>query len=202
MSNACSMRLAPRAEKGRGAEVAEAMTALRAVARRWSRDQAGADDLLQEAALRAMTACERFPSGGSATAWMRTVLYRLAVDETRRHRRRRDLHEAYAALGPAAVPPPGDEEPAPPDLDRRDLRQIAGELPPALGETFWLWAIEKLPYQQISARLGIPLGTVGTRLLRARQLIRARLPRSHRPAGSAPERCRPSPRAKCGSGTE
>ena len=176
MSNACSIRPGPRASKERGGEVVAALSGLRTVARRWSNDWSAAEDLLQDAALRAMTAYDRFRAGTSATAWMRTILFRLAIDETRRHRRERNVRRGYAALAcDDSTPPESDEAPPPPTYEVRDVHAAARELPESLRETFRLWAMDGLSYQQISDRLGIPLGTVGTRLLRARKAVREHL---------------------------
>lgn len=56
MSKVCSIRPGLRAKPERGGEVVEALTALRTVARRWSNDWSSAEDLLQDAAVRAMSA--------------------------------------------------------------------------------------------------------------------------------------------------
>jgi RNA polymerase sigma-70 factor (ECF subfamily) len=181
MSNVCSMRPARRVTKERGAEVADALEGLRSAARRWSHDWASAEDLLQDAALKAVAAIDSFQPGSSATAWLRTIMYRLAVDETRRYRRERVVRRSYAALAPESTEPvTPDEATPPPSYDLVDVREAAQQLPRALRDTFWMWAVEGMTYHQISERQGIPVGTVGTRLLRARQAIRDRLQSTRR----------------------
>lgn len=126
---------------------------------------------------------------------MRTILFRLAVDETRRHRRERNVRRCYAAVAcDSNTPAEAEEAPPPPSHELGDVHAAARELPESLRATFWMWAVDGLSYQQISQRLGIPLGTVGTRLLRARQAVR-----EHLKGNPLPQRRTRRPRLRCPS---
>jgi RNA polymerase sigma-70 factor (ECF subfamily) len=57
----------------------------------------------------------------------------------------------------------------------RDLRAALESLPPALGRVVWLRDIEGLSYAEIARRLDIPIGTVMSRLSRARERLYSRL---------------------------
>ena len=70
--------------------------------------------------------------------------------------------------------------------ESRELRAAIESLPPALNQTVWLRDIEELSYAAIASRLGIPIGTVMSRLSRARELLYRRMTagRRRRLAGS------------------
>ena len=87
---------------------------------------------------------------------------------------------------------PEEQAPPAPSVELTDVHAAARQLPESLRDTFWMWAVDGLSYQQISDRLNIPLGTVGTRLLRARQAVREHLqgnPLPHRRTRRIRMRC-------------
>ena len=61
------------------------------------------------------------------------------------------------------------------ELDLDTVRDHLHPLPPALAAPFRMFTVERASYRTIADRLGIPVATVGTRILRARQRLRARL---------------------------
>jgi RNA polymerase sigma-70 factor (ECF subfamily) len=61
------------------------------------------------------------------------------------------------------------------NTDSRDLQAAIDSLPPALRQTVWLRDIEELPYAEIAKRLNIPIGTVMSRLSRAREQLYRRM---------------------------
>lgn len=161
-------------------EVMGAMEGLAPMARLWSRDADGAADLLQETAERALRGLHRYRRGSNASAWVRAIMYHLAVDQSRRRCRewalRADFRNVLSVLA---------------DHDGSDLEMSEGrtELPHGLDEvraaalslrdpvrsTFLLWLDAKLSYREIAQRQGVPCNTVATRLLRAREKIRRML---------------------------
>jgi RNA polymerase sigma-70 factor (ECF subfamily) len=193
------------------AAVVQAAAELGPLARRWAADGASAEDLVQATIERALANEARFRAGSNVGAWMRTILYRLAVDETRRVRRERGLRQGYARqldcdreCAHATEAPAGDAaEPATPAaLSRRELRRASLVLSEPFRTTFLLWAEERFSYKEISARLGLPLGTVATRLLRARRTLRNHLaqhaPHGGTPTGAGPRlAARSAPRRRC-----
>jgi DNA-directed RNA polymerase specialized sigma24 family protein len=99
------------------------------------------------------------------------VLRRLVVDRLRRRRTAAEVPADCAAL-------PGAEPDAPPwwsDLPAGVLQRELGRLPPTLRETFELFSFQARSYQQIADQQNIAMGTVGTRINRARALLRRRL---------------------------
>lgn len=156
------------------AEVLGAVRALRPTAKRLTSNQSAAEDLLQDTFERAFRCLDRYHRGTSAAAWMQTIMYRLAIDESRRARRDRRLRTEYerhrALLNAAAT----EEEPkkATPRPDNLvDVLVMAESLAEPCRSTFLLRTVEGLSYREISQRTGQPIGTVGRHLHQARQRL-------------------------------
>lgn len=174
------------------AEMLRAMAELRPVARRWASDVASAEDLWQDTAERALRSARTFEPGTNAAAWVRTIMYRLAIDETRRRQRQRALTVEYGSFHPAWSAPlqEADEgrDPEPPS-DLAEVCRAADRLTPKLRAAFRLWAVDRLSYREIARELDIPVNTVASRLLRARLELRGDRPaaaRQFRSGGGRP----------------
>jgi RNA polymerase sigma-70 factor (ECF subfamily) len=171
-------------------EILGAVHRLRPFAVRWSSNSHDADDLIQSTAERALQTTARYRPGTNATAWLRAIMYHLAVDSARRRTRERALHEAYGHEGPAHQPAIEDgltapaEEPPRPTL--AEVRVAASRLREPIRGTFLLWANERLSYKEIGRRQNVPINTVATRLLRARRDLRLILAGQDRPARGTP----------------
>ena len=176
----------------RAAELLGAVATLRSAARRWSADWSAAEDLLQDTLERAFRTLDSYRQGTSAGAWMRTIMYRLAVDESRRQRRERRVRQRVARQTSLVVDPVEDPEEGvePPMPTPAELGAAAQQLCEPFRTAFDMWANQGMSYLQISRALGVPLGTVATRLLRARRRLRLALggaavePRPHRQRSS------------------
>ncbi len=149
---------------------------------RWlARDQASAEDLVQEASLRAYGRFRQFEKGTNFKAWLFRILHNHFLDQTRRGKRQAHSTD-FAELEPVA---PATIE-GPIGLDVADLdsyvervdESVAGAIA-ALPETyrtpFLLFALGDLSYEEIASTLGIPVGTVMSRLFRARQKLQGTL---------------------------
>ena len=149
--------------------------ALRAFAMRLCRVDADARDLVQDTLERAMKSFASFAPSTNARAWLFKILHHAFIDRCRRR--------ATEPCGPSiddvqvAAAPPSE----PPEWTRVTAEQLAAAVD-ALDHDFRvvyrMHAVEGLAYQEISSRLGIPTNTVGTRLARARQKLRAALERA------------------------
>jgi len=141
-----------------------------------TRNAAEASDLVQDALERALREWTRFTPGTNARAWVTAIMSRLFIDGWRRRRRRPAL-VALDDLDLAGPPPPdGPSEPAPWEgISDADLERAVAELPEPLRHVFQLNVVHHLSYGDIGAALGIPVNTVGTRLMRARRRLRVML---------------------------
>ena len=132
------------------------------------RDRSTADDVLVEAFWRAYRGRAQFDVSRSFGAWMRRIATNAALDHIRRAARRRDWRQADDSL-PA---PPG------PDRDTSDAIALAfRRLPPDLQVVSVLALVEEEPYADIADALGIPVGTVKSRVFRATRMLREELAR-------------------------
>ena len=142
---------------------------------RWlTRDANDAEDVVQEAFCRALRFFGGF-RGGDARAWLLKVVRTTCYTWLQRHRGRdltspldEDCHEAGSyALNPERL-----------FLQRADkqmLLEAIEELPVTFREMIVLRELEELTYQQIAGVTGVPLGTVMSRLSRARKQLQDRL---------------------------
>jgi len=138
---------------------------------------ADADDLAQETFVKALRSIHRFEGGSALFTW----LYRIAVNTARDHlasRRRRPAVSLEGEDGLLADPPaPGDEPPeALLRLERQRAVRLALErLPEPFRTTLILRDMEGNSYEQVAEILGISIGTVESRIFRARCKLRALL---------------------------
>jgi RNA polymerase sigma-70 factor, ECF subfamily len=172
---------------------------LRRVARRLVRCESDADDLVQDALLRAFRARERFEPGTSVRAWTTTILRRVFLTGAIRDRRRgletdTDAGEPLDRIAGAAAPSSDDAVPALAALLERvdDAVKVAIERVPDLYRVpFLLSVIEDLSCSDIAERLDVPQGTVMSRIHRAREKLKRDLVYDGRRAAD-----RPAPRLR------
>ena len=152
---------------------------------RWiTRDAATAVDAVQDGCLRAFRAFDQM-QGPNARAWFLAVIRNACVDVLREQRGRaveeeydEDLHGSGDA--PAAAASITPEDIAARASDARWLRGCIDELPREYREVIILRELEELSYKEISAIVDIPIGTVMSRLARARDLLQRRMLFAHR----------------------
>lgn len=156
-------------------EAVPCMTLVRRTALRLAGDRAEADDLTQETMLKAYRAWPSFRRGTNARAWMLTILYNTFYN-LRRRQKRAAHHTSRLAAESRRDPMRNDPEARllGAAVERGVLRAI-GSLPGQQREILLLRALEELSYDEISERLGVPVGTVKSRLSRARSFVRRSL---------------------------
>ena len=138
---------------------------------RWlSRSSADADDIVQEAMLRAFRAFDGF-RGADARAWLLTIVRNCWRSRGRAEQRRghTELDDELATDGA------GPEDAAMDASRRRRLNAVLALLPEEFREVLVLREMEDLSYREIAAVTGAPIGTVMSRLARARALLRTRI---------------------------
>jgi RNA polymerase sigma factor (sigma-70 family) len=147
-----------------------------------------AEDLTAEVFVRAFRARHRYrPEHDSALPWLLGIAGNLVADNRRAERRRLAL---LAQLAGSAVEPPGSVAARGESLDGELARQLH-KLPAADRDALLLTVWGELSYEEAATALGVPVGTVRSRIFRARRRLAAALrltgdtpsaERSHRPA--------------------
>jgi RNA polymerase sigma factor (sigma-70 family) len=152
--------------------------ALRRYARTFVRNAAAADDLVQDTLERAISRWHQ-RSDGDARTWLFTILHNLAVNHLRRGARRgREVPLDDAGESDVAVPSTQEDA-----LRRDDILGAVGQLPDDQRSVLLLVSLEDVSYAEAARILDIPIGTVMSRLARARARLLKLLeePASDRP---------------------
>jgi RNA polymerase sigma-70 factor (ECF subfamily) len=141
-------------------------------ARYLCRDAAGAEDIAQDAMLKAFRAFDSY-RGGEPKAWLLAIVRNAYFDWARRRR----AWETMAVSDPdGAYDVADDAEPGAETIlirqgDAAALRAAIEALPEPFREALVLKDLEELSYRQIAEATGAPIGTVMSRLSRARQML-------------------------------
>jgi len=155
------------------------------IAMRLTRNQADAEDLMQEAALLAFRAFASFEPGTNFRAWFFKILTNCYFSKRRREKSRpvtSDLDDTpdlylYARSAEAGFPTQGPD-PAAQLLDRLGTERVVtaiARLPEEYRVVSTLYFMEDLSYEEIAEVLGCPIGTVRSRLHRGRKMLQKAL---------------------------
>jgi RNA polymerase sigma-70 factor (ECF subfamily) len=151
-------------------QLAELLPRLRRFAHGLSRDPADADDLAQASLERALKSKDQWQPGTRLDSWCYRIMRNLWID-TARSRARRMVHEAPEEEGLNVGDDPRDAMDA--SVDLRRLMAAMGRLPDEQREVVALILIEGFGYREASEMLGLPIGTVSSRLVRGRMALLA-----------------------------
>lgn len=152
------------------------------------RDPADADDLVQEAFFRAYRYLDRFDTDRNFRPWIFKIGANLSFRHLRRHRRgswisiEAEDPQTGLTLGDR-LRSPGAEDAGPQRVEHRRLAEAMDRLPPLYRSILVLRAVHELHYEEIAETLGIPVGTVMSRLSRARRAMRELIEPQPSPAG-------------------
>jgi RNA polymerase sigma-70 factor (ECF subfamily) len=138
---------------------------LRRYARALVGDRATADDLVQDTLERAWAKLHLYRRGTDLRAWLFTVMHNVHVNRVRATRLTDPLEDEMPELAQRA--PQGDA------LLVRDLDRAIARLPAEQRAVLLLVTLEEMRYDEVARTLGIPIGTVMSRLSRAREKLRA-----------------------------
>jgi RNA polymerase sigma factor (sigma-70 family) len=161
-------------------DILGSLRSLQRYARALTRDDARAEDLVHDTLLRAIERSTSFRDGENLGNWLRSILHNTFVDE----RRRADAAARHARqiTAEATTQAPANQE------DRLHLQQVCkmfDALPDDQRAALHLVAVEDMSYAEAAKSLNIPLGTLMSRIGRARESLRsAGTAEAHVPAAS------------------
>ena len=142
---------------------------------------ADAEDLVQEASLRAFRALGGF-QGGDAKTWLLVIVRNVCYSFLGRNRGKENVVEFEEEQHSETVASETPESSALQTADATAVRKAINELPAEFREALVLRELEELSYRQIAEITAVPVGTVMSRLARARQQLRRRLQQAGRGA--------------------
>lgn len=131
-------------------------------------DRGLADDAAQDAFVKAFAALDRFDENQPFAPWLKRITINAAVDSLRRHRRLEVVHDEEGVFHAWAL-----SESAEDDLGRWAVADAVSALGAAKRVVIVLHYWLDLPIEEIAGVLGLPIGTVASRLARAREELRA-----------------------------
>ena len=140
-----------------------------------SRNRTEAEDLVQETCLRALRAMERLRPDSNVKSWLFTILRNIWLNQLRQRKNVPDVvdldsdeHGADQAVDSSKDPYAAYVS----DLEREQVQDAIEQLPLEFREIILLREYEELSYEEIAAMLQCPVGTVMSRLARARSKLR------------------------------
>jgi len=154
------------------AAIAEHIPRLRRYARALAGDSHRADDLVQDTLERALVKFHLWRHGSDLRAWMFSIMHNVFINQLKS---RRELELDDATESSLESPPQSDP------LQLRDLDAALRCLPAEQREVLLLVGLEQLSYAETSQALGVPIGTVMSRLSRGRERLRALMSGAHLP---------------------
>ena len=143
----------------------ELIPRLRRYARALVGDRTSADDLVQDTLERAWAKLHLYRRGTDLRAWLFTVMHNVHVNRVRATRPVDPLDDDMPELA--------QRETQPDALLVRDLDRAIARLPADQRAVLLLVTLEEMSYEEVARTLGIPIGTVMSRLSRAREKLRA-----------------------------
>ena len=154
--------------KNRPFDVTGQLSSLRRYARSLVRNSNDADDLVQDALVKAYERQASFKGGGNLRHWLLSILHNTHIDRYRSasaRQRRDDIVSSDAELSYPAL----QEQ----SVYLAQVKDAFMRLPDEQREALHLVAIEDLSYQEAADTLGIPIGTLMSRVSRARSALRS-----------------------------
>lgn len=151
-------------------DLLEHLPRLRRYARALTGDRLAADDLVQDTVERALSRSMLFRRGSKLDAWLLTIMHNIFVSQMRQAAMRPPVTPLDELSAEPATLPTQEEK-----LELRDLERALARLPMEQREVLLLIGLEEFSYEEAAGILGIPVGTVMSRLSRARERLRALL---------------------------
>jgi RNA polymerase sigma-70 factor (ECF subfamily) len=157
--------------KDRKAAILAEIPRLRRYARALLRDRDAADDLVQDCLERALLRLDNWQTGESPRRWLFTIMHHLFIDQTRKARRRSEvvmltLDESEALSSPALQAD---------GIASREIVDALQTISPERRAALVMVGIEGFSYAEAASMLGIPAGTLMSRISRGREELRGLL---------------------------
>jgi RNA polymerase sigma-70 factor (ECF subfamily) len=147
--------------------VAEHIAALRRYARALLGDRIDAEDLVQDCLARALSRAHLWRPGSDLRAWLFTILHNIHVNNLRSHRAH--IAAADATYGQVVVAAQPDQDAR---LELRDLERALGRIPEEQRQVLLLVGMEGMSYEEAARIVGVPIGTIMSRVARGRDALR------------------------------
>lgn len=145
--------------------ITEQIPRLRRYARALTADRPSAEDLVQDTLERAWEKLHMWQRGSDLRAWMFSIMHNTFIN----HVRKNQIPTVSMAEDALDVPTRATQTDA---LEMRDLASAIAKLPSEYREVVLLVGLEQMSYEEVSQVLGIPMGTVMSRLSRGRERLR------------------------------
>jgi RNA polymerase sigma-70 factor (ECF subfamily) len=169
-----AMRRSAQARADFDREVLSHRRELLGAALRMTGSRAEADDLVQEAVMRAWLFWERFQAGTNGRAWMHRILVNTFINGYRRRRREREILGEIRE-GTRAEVSPAERPHVPGEGLGDEVTAALSTLPEEFRAVLVLVDLDERSYKDAASTLGCPIGTVMSRLHRARRAMKEQL---------------------------
>ncbi|WP_336488616.1 sigma-70 family RNA polymerase sigma factor [Methylobacterium nigriterrae] len=156
------------ADKTKRPEIVDLLVPLRRYARSLTRDTLRADDLVHDTLVRALESQASLRPNTNLRTWMMTVLHNVFIDDQRRKRVEARHADVLAQMSDEAAPPAQEGQ-----VRLAQIREAFLTLPEEQRAALHLVTLEGMAYADAAAVLGIPIGTLMSRLGRGRAALRA-----------------------------
>lgn len=148
-------------------EIAALLPRLRRFGRTLAHHREDVDDLVQIAVERALTRAEQWQAGTRLDSWMFRIMQNAWIDETRARERRGKTFVAEEEGEHVGVSPTDAQ------IDAIAVRKAVAQLNDDQRAVVGLVLVDGLPYREAAEVLGVPIGTLTSRLARAREALQA-----------------------------
>ena len=145
-------------------------TELHRFALKLTADQEEADDLLQETSLKALDNEDKYTPDTNFKGWMYTIMRNIFINNYRKMVRDQTFVDQTENLYHLNLPQDSGFESTEGNYDLKEIRKIVNTLPKEYRIPFSMY-VSGFKYREIAERLGLPIGTVKSRISRARQKI-------------------------------
>ncbi len=135
------------------------------------RERDAAEDLVQETLVQALKSFHRYETGTNCKAWLTTIMYHTHYKQLRKQTNLHLIADTEEKIAETIA----FEAPIPQQITDEDVLRALEKVPQNFKEIVVLCDVEGFAYKEVSSFLGIPIGTVMSRLHRGRKVLRGEL---------------------------